>query len=113
MNYQVYEFQQIIEQAIAWRRRPTILVRNIGPRAITDDARRDEVYDIYRMLLSKDIMQGLLRNEYIFITFDGTLEEAREFAIDKFPKNPNDGDADMYLQVEVYDYDGHSDYDNK
>jgi len=111
MNYQVYEFQEIIEQAVAWRRKPTIFVRNIGPRAIVDETRRDEVYNTYRMLLGPDVMQGLLRNEYIFISFD-SLEDAREYAVDKFPRN-TDGNADMYMQVEVYDNEGRIEYDNK
>jgi len=111
MNYQVYEFQEIIEQAIAWRRRPTVFVRNIGPRAIADETRRDEVYNTYRMLLGSDVMQGLLRNEYIFISFDD-LETAREYAVDNFPRN-SEGDSDMYMQVEVYDNEGRIEYHNR
>jgi len=63
------------------------------------------------MLLSNDVMQGLLKNEYIFISFDD-LDDAREYAVDKFPRN-SEGDADMYLQVEVYDNEGRIEYDNK
>jgi len=111
MNYQVYEFQEIIEQAIQWRRRPTVFVRNIGPRAITDEAKRNEVYGTYRMLLTSDVMQGLLNNEYIFISFDD-LDDARAYAVDNFPRNSS-GDPDFYIRVEVYDNEGRIEYHNR
>lgn len=112
MNYQVYEYQTVVENYIAMRQKPTVIVRNIGPCNILDENKRNEVYDTYRMLLPMSIMSGILNHEIIFIEFD-TVEHAETFAIENFPKNPADGDPDYYISVEVYDDHGRIEYYNR
>lgn len=89
-----------------------MVVRNVGPRNIVDEDKKTQVYDTYRMLLSRDIMHGILTHEIIFVEFD-TVEHAVAYAVDHFPKNSSDGDPDYYIYAEVYDDQGRIEYDNK
>lgn len=112
MNHQVYEYQTIVENYIASRQKPIMVVRNVGPKNIVDEDKKTQVYDTYRMLLSRDIMHGILNHEIIFVEFD-TVENAETYAVDHFPKNSSDGDPDFYILVEVYDDQGRIEYHNK
>lgn len=110
-NHQVFEHQTIVENYIASREKATLVLRNIGPRAITDEAKRDQIYDTYKMLLDNDVFGGLLNNEIIFVEFD-LLDEAEDYAR-KFPKSPSDGDPDFYILAEVYGPTGGIEYHNR
>ena len=70
MNYQVYDHQSIIENYISLRQKPTMIVRNVGPRNIVDETKKAEVYNTYRMLLSLDILNAMMFHDTIFIEFD-------------------------------------------
>ncbi|MAH09415.1 MAG: hypothetical protein CL961_07080 [Euryarchaeota archaeon] len=110
-NHQVFEYQTIVENYIAGREKATLVLRNVGPRAITDEAKRDQVYDTYRMLLHRDVFTGLLNNEIIFVEFD-SIDEAEDYATN-FPRNPGDGDPDFYILAEVYGPNGGIEYHNR
>ena len=110
-NHQVFEYQTIVENYIASREKVTLVLRNVGPRAITDETKRDQVYDTYKMILHHDVFTGLLYHEIIFVEFD-SLEQAEDYA-GNFPKNPNDGDPDFYVLAEVYGTNGAIEYHNR
>ena len=110
-NHQVFEYQRVIENYIASREKATLVLRNIGPRNITDEAKMTSVYDTYRMLLHRDVMFGLLEHEIIFVEFD-SIDDATDYA-KNFPKSPNDGDPDFYILAEVYGPNGGIEYHNR
>ena len=100
MSHIVYEYQTMLENYIASRATYTLMLKNIGPRNCTDEAKQKEVYDTYKMFLNADVMNGLLRNEVIMVEFE-TLDQAQNY-LEKFPSNPNDGDVDYYILAELY-----------
>jgi len=110
-NHQVFEYQTIVENYIASREKATLVLRNVGPRAIIDEVKRDQVYDTYKMLLHPDVFTGILNHEIIFVEFD-SIEKAEDYA-GNFPKNSSDGDPDFYILAEVYGPNGAIEYHNR
>lgn len=110
-NHQVFEYQTIVENYIASREKATLVLRNIGPRNIVDLDKKTSVYDIYRMLLDRDVFTGLMNHEILFVEFD-SVEEAEVYA-GNFPKSPSDGDPDLYVLAEVYGPTGAIEYHNR
>ena len=109
-NHQVSSHQDFIERYIAHREKVTLFLRNVGPRNLTHETRQTQVYDHYKMVLDRDVMFGLLENEFIFVEFD-TLDEAKEYA-KNFPKNPEES-PDFYILAEVYNTNGALETDNR
>tara|TARA_B100001287_G_C22637912_1_gene508571 strand:- start:1035 stop:1370 length:336 start_codon:yes stop_codon:yes gene_type:complete len=104
MTHIVYEYQTMLENYIASRATYTLMLKNIGPKNCTDEAKQTEVYDTYKMFLDKDIMEGLLRSEISCVEFE-TRDQATKL-FEMFPSSPSDGDADYYILAEVYDRTG-------
>ena len=112
MNYQVYEFQTIIEEYVRAKGKPHLFVRVVGPNKCKDVEKLNKIYDLYRHLVSNDVFTAIFYNEMFIMEFD-TVEEADTFLSDSFPNSPTDGDSDYYIFGAVYNEQGQLVFSNE
>ena len=105
MNYQVYEFQTILEEYIKSKGTPHLFVRVVGPNKCNDVEKLNKVYDTYRYILPPDVFHGIFYNEMFIMEFE-YIEEAERFLADSFPDSPVHGDPDYYIYGAVYNGNG-------
>lgn len=112
MNYQVHQFQTIIEDYVKAKSLPHLFVRVVGPNKCKDVDKLNEVYSLYRNLLPYDVFTAIFNSEFFIIEFEN-IEEGIRFLEDSFPNSPTDGDPDYYIFGALYNAEGQLVFSNE
>ena len=105
MNYQAFQFSEMISDYAKRIEKPFVFIRASGPHSTNDVEVANKTFDLYRSILPLEIYTILFYNEIFFLSFDD-IEQALEFCEDYFPSSQTKCSPEEYVHYSIYNKEG-------